>query len=61
MYWPALLLLSDEPALEVDAPGWAPILFAAGAFVVVATVMVLMWKKIRQSEQWRRDEDTPDD
>ncbi|WP_150460870.1 hypothetical protein [Nesterenkonia ebinurensis] len=61
MSWSVLQLLHAEPALEVDAPGWAPILFAAGAFVVVALVLVIMWKKLKQSEQWRRDEDTPDD
>lgn len=61
MFWPVLLFLSNEPALEVDTPSWAPIAFAAGAFAVVALVLIMMWKKLKQSEQWRRDEDTPDD
>lgn len=53
-----LLAASD---LQVDAPGWAPLVFAAGAFAVVLVVLVLMWKKLKQSEQWRSDDDPQDD
>lgn len=40
-----------------DTPTWAPILFAGGAFLVVALVLILMWQKLRQSETWRNEED----
>lgn len=49
------------PELQTDAPTWAPIVFAAGAFAVVAVVLVVMWKKLKQSEQWRDNEDHIDD
>lgn len=60
---PSFLLqqLLAEPDIQVDAPSWAPIIFAAGAFAVVAVVLVVMWKKLRQSEQWRNNEDSQDD
>lgn len=38
----------------IDAPGWAPIVFAAGAFAVMALVLVLMWRKLRQTDSWYR-------
>jgi hypothetical protein len=61
MSWFRLSQLLAQPDLEVDAPGWAPLLFAGGAFIVVCLVLILMWKKLRQSEQWRGDEEPPDD
>ncbi|RJN32793.1 hypothetical protein [Nesterenkonia natronophila] len=53
--------LLAQPDIETDAPSWAPILFAGGAFIVVSLVLILMWKKLRQSEQWRGDEGPRDD
>lgn len=54
--------LLAEPSIQIDdAPTWAPILFAAGAFCVVALVLVVMWKKLRQSDQWRGHEDAEED
>lgn len=47
-----LPLSAAAPQLEVDTPSWAPILFAAGAFAVIALVLILMWKKLRQSDSW---------
>lgn len=51
--------LLAEPSIQIeDAPTWAPILFAVGAFCVVALVLVVMWKKLKQSDQWRGHQDT---
>ncbi|TLP97458.1 hypothetical protein FEF26_07605 [Nesterenkonia salmonea] len=61
MSWFRIQQLLVQPDLEVDAPGWAPIVFAGGAFIVVALVLILMWKKLRQSEQWRGEQEPPDD
>ncbi|TLP78944.1 hypothetical protein [Nesterenkonia sphaerica] len=61
MPWFHLMHLLVQPEVAVDAPGWAPILFAGGAFIVVCLVLILMWRKLRQSEQWRDDQETPDD
>ena len=61
MSWLPLEKLLAQPEIEVDAPSWAPILFAGGAFIVVVLVLILMWKKLRQSEQWRGDHESPDD
>ncbi|NDK32709.1 hypothetical protein [Nesterenkonia haasae] len=61
MSWFLIQQLLAQPDLEVDAPGWAPIVFAAGAFIVVALVLILMWRKLQQSEQWRGEQEPPDD
>lgn len=61
MSWFHLQQLLAQPDLQVDAPSGAPILFAGGAFVVVALVLIIMWKKLRQSEQWRNEQEPPDD
>lgn len=61
MSWFLINSLLAQPELEVDTPTWGPIAFAAGAFLVVVSALVMMWKKLKQSEQWRRDDDEPHD
>lgn len=61
MTWFRIQQLLAQPDLQVDAPSWAPILFAGGAFIVVGMVLILMWQKLRQSEQWRNEQEPPDD
>lgn len=46
----ALLSLLAQPEVDVDAPSWAPIVFAVGAFAVVVLVLVLVRQKMKQSE-----------
>ncbi|WP_022872121.1 hypothetical protein [Nesterenkonia alba] len=60
MTFPTLQSLTAQAAdVAADAPTWAPILFAAGAFVVVVLVLILVRQKLKASEQWRHDPDNP--
>lgn len=54
-----LLLVLTQPELEVNAPGWAPIVFAAGAFAVVAMVLILVRQKLKNSEMREDDPEDP--
>lgn len=56
----ALLNALAQPEVDIDAPGWAPIVFAAGAFVVVVLVLILVYQKLKQSEMRRKDREDPD-
>lgn len=55
-----LLSLLAQPELDQSAPGWAPIVFAAGAFAVVVLVLILMWQKLKQSEMRSDDPEDPE-
>lgn len=54
-----LLLVLTQPELEVNAPGWAPIVFAAGAFAVVVLVLILVRQKLKNSEMREDDPEDP--
>ncbi|GAA4921168.1 hypothetical protein [Nesterenkonia rhizosphaerae] len=54
-----LTAASHVGAMAADAPTWAPIVFAAGAFAVVVLVLVLMRQKLKQSESWHKDHEGP--
>lgn len=54
-----LLLVLTQPELEVNAPGWAPIVFAAGAFAVVVMVLILVRQKLKNSEMREDDPEDP--
>lgn len=56
----ALLSVLAQPDLDLDAPSWAPVVFAAGAFVVVILVLILVRQKLKQSEMRRQDPEDPD-
>lgn len=55
-------LLSRLAQLEMDegTPGWAPIVFAAGAFAVVVMVLLLVRQKLKQSEMRGDDPEDPE-
>lgn len=54
-----LLFVLTQPELEVNAPGWAPIVFAAGAFAVVVMVLILVRQKLKNSEMREDDPEDP--
>lgn len=54
-----LLLVLTQPELEVNAPGWAPIVFAAGAFAVVVMVLILVRQKLKNLEMREDDPEDP--
>lgn len=54
-----LLLVLTQPELEVNAPGWAPIVFAAGAFAVVVLVLILVRQKLKNLEMREDDPEDP--
>ncbi|WP_044493280.1 hypothetical protein [Nesterenkonia massiliensis] len=54
-----LTAVSQVGAMAADAPTWAPIVFAAGAFAVVVLVLILMRQKLKQSESWHKDHEGP--
>ena len=54
-----LTAASHVGAMAADAPTWAPIVFAAGAFAVVVLVLILMRQKLKQSESWNADNEGP--
>lgn len=54
-----LLLVLTQPELEVNAPGWAPIVFAGGAFAVVVMVLILVRQKLKNSEMREDDPEDP--
>lgn len=56
----ALLSLVAQPGMDVDAPSWAPIVFAVGAFAVLVLVLILVWQKLKQYEMRRQDPEDPD-
>ncbi|MCT1606693.1 hypothetical protein M3B43_04995 [Nesterenkonia massiliensis] len=56
-----LTAASQVGAMAADAPTWAPIVFAAGAFAVIILVLILMRQKLKQSDSWLRDSERPGD
>lgn len=54
-----LTAASHVGAMAADAPTWAPIVFAAGAFAVIVLVLILMRQKLKQSESWHKDHEGP--
>ena len=47
----------ENPAAQEQYPSWAPIAFAAAGVVVVVTVLLLVRQKMRQAENWQRNDD----
>lgn len=46
----ALLTVLAAPQLQTETPTWAPILFAVGAFGVVVVVLIMVRRKLKESE-----------
>lgn len=55
-----LLSLLAQPELDQSTPGWAPIVFATGAFAVVVMVLILVQQKLKQSEMRGDDPEDPE-
>ena len=56
----ALVSVLAQPEVDANAPGWAPIVFAVGAFAVVVVVLILVRQKLKQSELGGNDPEDPD-